>query len=448
MCELFPVYKGGTGKTVSKSRQRSNYGHRDHAFNRAAAHEAADIRLANKKGERKASGSYFTPDSVVEYLCRKAIQPKLDACACNPLKILELKLLDPAMGSGHFLVKAIDIIASYLTLNCDPIDEGAPNDNSDREFAYWKEKVAEKCVYGVDYNPMAVELAKVSIWLHTTSAGRPLSFLDHHLKVGNSLIGAPVATLNTPSLKSKTTKQGTKWSSAIKSAEELGMAKKGKKRRGVAEDPAQYQMELPLPIDTSLMSGIVKSIREIVDRIETDGKDVKRKGKDYVEFVERRLAAHKLLADLWCAQWLIFEPDQETVMAYESPSGLYAKVREICGSRDDSQRLVELAKLENESIIRKLRAAVHSGFGPRPLAFFHWQFEFPEVAFDAAGNQRTGFGFDIVLGNPPWDKIKPAKRDFYGPYSEEVANTQGQSLDNLIAELETETPELADGWKR
>ena len=413
-----------------------------------AAHEPSDIRLANKKGERKASGSYFTPDPVVDYLCRKAIQPKLDACGCDPLKILELKILDPAMGSAHFLVKSIDIIASHLTLNCDPIDEGAPDDNSDREFAYWKEKVAEKCVYGVDYNPMAVELAKVSIWLHTTSAGRPLSFLDHHLKVGNSLIGAPVAKLNTPSLKSKMTKQGAVWAPATRKPEEQGKAKKGKKRNIVAEAEGIYQMELPLPIDTSLMSGIVKSIREIVDRIETDGGDVKRKGKDYTEFVERRIAAHKLLADLWCAQWLIFDPEQDAVMAYESPSGLYAKVREICGLRDDSQRLAELDKLANDPIIQKLRNAVRSGFGPRPLAFFHWQFEFPEVAFDATGNQRSGFGFDIVLGNPPWDKIKPAKRDFYGPYSEEVANTQGQSLDNLIARLETETPELADGWKR
>ena len=169
------------------------------------------LSLRNKKGERKASGSYFTPDSLVDHVVRATVLPLLDQCGNDAEKILALKVLDPSMGSGHFLVKMVDVMAWRLTLNCKPLDKTVLDDNGPEEYTYWKRQVVENCIYGIDFNPMAVELAKVALWLHTASYGHSLSFLDHHLKCGNSLVGASLTRIARPALAVKTTKKGSVW---------------------------------------------------------------------------------------------------------------------------------------------------------------------------------------------------------------------------------------------
>jgi hypothetical protein len=406
------------------------------------------IKVVNQKGERKASGSYFTIDVLVDHLVRKALMPLLEGCGHDPHKILGLRVLDLSMGSGHFLVKVVDVIASYLTVHCDPVDPVEPweRDNGPREMAYWRSKVAENCIYGVDYNPMAVELAKVALWLHTARPDRPLSFIDHHLKVGNSLVGASMDQLATPGLKALARKAGVLWEPvfAVDPPQAAGAGGKRKGRQAVASG----QLELPLRLDQSLITAVVRSIHAILDQPSDRAEDVKRKGKEYAEAVQGRLAAHRALADLWCAQWFVVDPDAEGIGTYEHSDGLFARLKDACRIGDDSQRLAAFAALADHPVLAAVRAARAEGYGPRPLAFFHWQLEFPEVAFDEQGNPRPGFGFHAVVGNPPWDKIKPAKRDFYGPFSPEVANTQGPSLDALIGRLEAAHPELAPGWQQ
>jgi type II restriction/modification system DNA methylase subunit YeeA len=106
--------------------------------------------------------------------------------------LLSVNVLDPSMGSGHFLVEATDFIARALVeLGLPPPADAA----GESDLAYWRRRVAQNCIYGVDVNPLAVELAKLSLWLTTVARGKPLSFLDHHLRCGNSLIGARVADL-------------------------------------------------------------------------------------------------------------------------------------------------------------------------------------------------------------------------------------------------------------
>ncbi|MEZ4529049.1 MAG: N-6 DNA methylase [Desulfobacterales bacterium] len=214
------------------------------------------ISLRNKKGERKASGSWFTPDSLVDHVVRETLNPLLEKCRSDPHKILSLKILDPAMGSGHFLVKVVDVMAWHLTLNCAPVDKGVPDDNGPPEYAYWKRKVVEHCIYGVDVNPMAVELAKVALWLHSASLCRPLSFLDHHLKCGNSLVGADLRRVARPGLESRKVKSGTVWipinSEDSPEAPAVSATKKKKQSR---------QIDLPFPIDTELFSGIIESVQ-------------------------------------------------------------------------------------------------------------------------------------------------------------------------------------------
>src|SRR6266849_5174997 len=157
------------------------------------------IDLKTEKGERKASGSYYTPDYIVKYMVEETLGPVLGRAAADAVTeqektaaILNVKVLDPAMGSGHFPVEATEYIARFLV---EHIEQPPTDAGGEADLAYWKRRVAQSCIYGVDLNPLAVDLAKLSLWLATVAKNRPLSFLDHHLRCGNSLIGAHLADL-------------------------------------------------------------------------------------------------------------------------------------------------------------------------------------------------------------------------------------------------------------
>ena len=157
------------------------------------AYSEGEVYLLTDKGERKATGSYYTPDYIVRYIVENTLAPLCEGRSVD--EILSLKILDPATGSGHFLVGVVDYLAEELITHPDAphITETA---DAETELAYWRRRVVESCVYGVDLNPMAVELAKLSLWLHTVAKGEPLSFLDHHIRCGNSLIGAKIENLS------------------------------------------------------------------------------------------------------------------------------------------------------------------------------------------------------------------------------------------------------------
>src|SRR6266700_2998240 len=106
--------------------------------------------------------------------------------------VLNIKVLDPAMGSGHFPVEATEYIARFLVEN---VEYPFSDTGGEADLAYWRRRVVQSCIYGVDLNPLAVDLAKLSLWLATVAKDRPLSFLDHHLRCGNSLVGAHFADL-------------------------------------------------------------------------------------------------------------------------------------------------------------------------------------------------------------------------------------------------------------
>jgi hypothetical protein len=144
--------------------------------------------LFEASGQRKGSGSYYTPRAICAFLAREALEPLVANRTSE--QILDLRVIDPAMGSGAFLVAAVHFLAeAYGQAR---IAEGLDADQmiDDEERAAYRRIVVERCIYGVDKNPMAVELAKVSLWLATASADRPLSFLDAKLRCGDSLVGA------------------------------------------------------------------------------------------------------------------------------------------------------------------------------------------------------------------------------------------------------------------
>ena len=141
----------------------------------------ARIRLAPIRGRRRETGSYYTPDPVVQHIVSETLDPLI--VGKSEAEILQIKVCDPAMGSGHFLVAAVEYLALAIATSADE-----PRELDEEDPATIKRRVVEHCIWGVDINPLAVELAKLSLWLATASADKPLSFIDHRLRAGNSVM--------------------------------------------------------------------------------------------------------------------------------------------------------------------------------------------------------------------------------------------------------------------
>ena len=162
--------------------------------------------------ERKESGSYYTPTSLVECLLDSALDPLLDEATAEGTPdekiaaLLDLTVCDPACGSGHFLVAAARRIAKRIA--AEETGESEPPETAIRRAL---RRVVGRCIYGVDINPMSVELAKISLWMEALEPGKPLSYLDQNIRVGNSLLGVtpsparPTASRTRPSPRSKAT---------------------------------------------------------------------------------------------------------------------------------------------------------------------------------------------------------------------------------------------------
>lgn len=198
--------------------------------------DGGDIYLTTDKGERKATGSYYTPEYIVQYIVENTFGPILKGIKDGLLResggnfanefaerVFQLKVLDPAMGSGHFLTNTIDYLAREIIDARDKQAEehGIETIDESHDIHWARRQVAQRCIYGVDLNPMAVELAKVSLWLRTLASKQPLAFLDHHLKTGNSLIGSDIEDIDELSSSSKKGAENTA------TLEDFGMAWKG-----------------------------------------------------------------------------------------------------------------------------------------------------------------------------------------------------------------------------
>jgi len=172
--------------------------------------QEGEVYLTTGSGERKATGSYYTPEYVVEYIVENTLEPLVSDIRNDLMaqsargergfaaefaeQVFELKILDPAMGSGHFLTSAIDYLAREIidAQEKQAAQQGIETVDKEHDINWARRQVAQRCIYGVDLNPLAVELAKVSLWLRTLAAEQPLAFLDHHLKTGNSLVGSDI----------------------------------------------------------------------------------------------------------------------------------------------------------------------------------------------------------------------------------------------------------------
>ena len=306
-------------------------------------------------GRRKDTGTFYTPRAMTEYLVRRTLAPLVRGR--GPEGILALRVVDPAMGSGAFLVAACRYLAAAYEDAL--IAEGALTraDVTPADRAAFRRAVAQRCVYGVDLNPTAVQLARLSLWLCTLAADRPLSFLDHHLRTGNTLAGARAADIaRQPPGPGRRARPSPL---PLFEADDLAsrLASTVAPRLGIAQQP-----------DDS--AAIVHQKERLIDELGGAGGP---------------LAAWRTVADAWCAAW--FWPADVERMTPRSWPAFSAGLRGAASGLPD--RLEQRWRETAAGVARRER-------------FFHWELEFPEAFFDERGEPRLDAGFDAVIGNPPW----------------------------------------------
>lgn len=357
--------------------------------------------------ERKTTGSYYTPPELVGELIKSALEPvmaeRLAAAKTREEKeaaLLSLRVIDPACGSGHFLLAAARRIGKELARVRSGEDE--PGVSKQRHAV---RDVIRQCIYAVDKNPLAVDLCKVALWIEGLNAGQPLNFLDAHVRCGDSLVGV---------FDLKVLHEGIPDDaySAV-TGDDKDAAREFKRRnRGQRKDPPSLRFYKP-------PSELVEKFAVLALRDEATPEEVAAKEREYERL--RRDDAWWMLknaCDLWTGAFFTelrlpeFKgretvPTTDTVWNYlNSPKSIYGPM---------------LAQAN----------ALSERYG-----FFHWPLEFPEVLARA--------GFDVVLGNPPWERIKLQEKEFFANREPEIARAANKAArEKLIKELPKRKPELA-----
>jgi hypothetical protein len=306
--------------------------------------------------DRKQSGTFYTPRALTEFVVRQTLTPLTRGRTAED--ILNLKVVDPSMGSGAFLVAACRHLAAAYERTLVAESRLSESEIDDALQADFRRLVAQRCLYGVDKNPTAVELARLSLWLATLSRGKPLSFLDHRLRAGDALVGA------TPE--------------DLRHARDL-------RRRSNMPLPL-LEAETGLEADVSLAVAALNSFAaKAEDRVE----DVRRKEAQWSRMMGDSSSLHRwrLASDLWCARWF-------AGANAPSPQELRAAIDALI--RND-------ATLPTGPLSRWLQ---HARQLRDDRGFFHWPLEFADAFFDADGRARSAPGFDAVVGNPPWEMLR------------------------------------------
>ena len=369
--------------------------------------ERGEVHLENDKGDRKSTGSYYTPDYIVKYIVSHTLKPilerrsqrfselmaeisqlhqqlqdkRLGVQSRNGIQkdlkrlgreaqttLLDIKVCDPSMGSGHFLVEAVDYLTDELILILNQYSEHNPIlemlnqtrqsilDNLEKQgirissdrlepTQLLQRVVMKRCIYGVDLNSMAVELAKVSLWLHSFTVGAPLSFLDHHLRCGNSLIGTTVKEAEASMLKESTGQFN------LLAGPFVGLLRAAEIMRGV-----------------SILSDATFA-------------ELEQSEKLFRQF-DQAAKPYKRLLDIYVAKFFGLKRADHFLRVFGT-NAIAADTTKM--NKADAAVYKNAQKLSDEK------------------HFFHWDLEFPEVFIDLENAcWLENAGFDAVVGNPPW----------------------------------------------
>ena len=393
--------------------------------------EGGEIVVRPNVFARKGSGSYYTPDTLVRLILKETIEPlvqaRMDAFArqvkeitdskvsegfkrkalaqVDPAeKLLDLKICDPAMGSGHFLVSLVDYLSDHVIAAMAEVDStGYVSPLTERIDAIrrtiltnaqqceWtidaaqlddrhivRRMVLKRCVYGVDKNPMAVELAKVSLWLHSFTAGAPLSFLDHHLRCGDSLFGCWV-------------------SQGIDKAMEEGSP-----------------LFLNEPIQRA--TGAAQAMQLIEELTDAEIEEAGRSAELFTDMQAGTQPLDAFLSLIHAFEWLDVRDKEDKIALRAFLTSLFGNPVEIAAGTAEvrmdvpgAERFVELLTEAREQIALE--------------GFLNWQVAFPGIWQDWRSTTPRG-GFDAVIGNPPWDKVKLQQVEWFAARRPEIASAQ------------------------
>jgi len=342
---------------------------------------------------RKVSGSYYTPDSLVQALLEESLDPlieetvagKDDKAAIEAL--LNLRIIDPACGSGHFLLAAARRLASRIARLSSPATP------SEADYRHWLREVARRCLFGVDRNPMAIELAKVALWIETVEPGKPLSFLDARLRCGDSLLGIydlKALKIGIPDDAYKPLAGDDKTAAAA-----------WRKLNKQARERDDKAIELAFCKVSGELSGTAQ-------KIDTQGEDdlasVEAKREAFEALLEGQSYWRvKTACDLYVAAFLL--PKLSAPKPEQGAKGL--TVPTTSAVRDKLSGL--LAAPDLEATATQVATAARA---------FHWPLEFPHI-FCAGSGRKVGF--DLALGNPPWERIKLQEQEFFASRDPEIA---------------------------
>lgn len=431
--------------------------------------DGIDVRL--NPFARKGSGSYYTPDELVKLIVERTIGPLVEEKRIafhkrsaelasdrrakearleelrqlDPAEaVLGLKVVDPAMGSGHFLVSLVDYLADrvivlmsearhevlwadYVSPLVARLADVWAKIRAEAEKHRWvirddqladknliKRFILKRCVYGVDKNPMAVELAKVALWLHTFTAGAPLSFLDHHLKCGDSLYGEWV-------------------------------------RKALDELAARGTLMISDAVRSAEAS--IAGMALVESRSDSDIAEVKQSAEDY-HGVEAKTEPLRRFLDFWQAvKWLDLSAEEKKALQalfdghFGQPlpiAGGLTPPNPPAGGEGDPALFGEaphqlalagtgVSSTQDYIALRGLLQRVHTLVSEQ--RFLHWQIAFPGVWRSWTSNAPDG-GFDAVIGNPPWDRLKMQEVEWFAARAPQVAH-QARAADRktVIAKM-------------
>jgi hypothetical protein len=388
--------------------------------------------LADAPGnERKLTGSYYTPTSLITSLLDTALDPVLERASNEPdpeAALLALKICDPACGSGHFLVAAGHRLARRLAAL-----RTGEREPPVQDVIHALREVAANCLYGVDVNPLSVELCKVSIWLEALEPGRPLAFLESHIQCGNSLLGCTPALLKNglpdEAFKPLTGDDPSACRALIQDNRD-------------ARDAKQDLLDL---IDRPALKQLAKLPDAFVqvEALPDDSPDaLRQKETRWTSAVSAADYQHEMfLHDAWCAAFVL--PRRADDFTYHFHT---AHLRKLEQNPDDLSPELRDAIERLAGNAPRLSEAERE----RSFRFFHWHLRFPGV-FRAAVNGHApenpdcGWdgGFDVLLGNPPWERVKLDPQEWFVGKHEEIENAPNTAARNVLIEgLQNTDPTL------
>lgn len=375
---------------------------------------------------RKTSGSYYTNAELVNSLIKSALEPglmgKIERAEEMAKKrneemdyektILSFSVVDPACGSGHFLLAAARRIAEVLVeKRLEKMSDAAPSQALYRKAL---RDVITNCIYGVDLNEMAVELTRTALWLEGYESGKPLEFLSHHIKCGNSLVGVyDLNVLNNGIPDAAYTALSGDEKDVALEAKKIN--EKERKELCVKADKNGKVYRASYFDFGDNPQNVQKSLALLMAKISFTGNDTledeEKKEKLYNELLQNEeYVLLKTAADLYTATFFV-KKDKDNELKIPSTKDLF-----------DIKR-----KLPEDSAKKGIREeAVNIS---KQYKFFHWKIEFPEIF-------QRGTGFDCVLGNPPWDRVKLAEKEFFASRAPLIAEAKNKAArDKMILAL-------------